>query len=1107
VSPRREPLSSQLVLFSYFLDLLGNPARGPEALPSFAGVARALRDVPEGDDGQHTHFARAMHTWAGMNAAFSDRLYEYDDRIHAHVEAINKNRTMPIQLKYFQYLAALFTEHYLERYFEEPEHRALQNDLNAYADRFNSAKRWQGEEEISFDRKSLNRLAFSMATGSGKSHLITIHYRQLMAHLARARYPVNYANILLINPHTTLSTQLRDELRTSHIPVEFYGENTVGYFETEHDTHQVQILEITRLTERVGTNDGRSIELSDLGKANILFVDEAHRGSSGEQWRAYRDTLCKDRENSFIFEYSATFEQAAGRDNELRWQYARSILFHYPYRTFYADGYGKDYSIVNIDAKAEDDIKRYRLMTAALVAFAEQLWVYGESPALAREYNIACPLWLFVGTTVTATSKTIPDVALVVEYLRDFLTDRRRAVETIGQVINGTLPLRDEQDNLVFAEGYTSHHFPVLREAFHNDTLTSEGLYEFILDHVFHTGGNPVISLHTIAKGQGEIGLRAGDGCPFFGVINVGDASGFIKTLAKERSDIHIGVHDNHTPSLFKSINEDTQVRILIGAAKFREGWSSWRVSSICLLNVGTTEGTQIIQLFGRGVRLRGRTRNGAWTLKRSKADDEGGRPAHLPVLETLHIYGVRASYMQEFKKMLDKAELTIPYQSFDVPVDRRDDLIATNLLIPKVEGDRFVTERQVSLPDNDECLRREAIHITHVVGARAQVRVSDETPVVTTQTHNGTYHLVSAVVALLNWNKIYARLAEYRQKRGWYNLILDRDRLRAIIDAKQYVLDVDDPVELRPTTPNAFARIENIVGDVLIEWVKRYYRREHDRYRQERLVAHIVDSEDDNFFEYYTVQVDTTSPQYDEIKDLLTSKLDQLHASTAEQGVRNIFFDRHLYQPLLALVNEKSLEVTVTPAGLNAGEARFIHNLVGYLNTRPAELVDVEIYLLRNLPKRGVGFFATGNFYPDFILWLVRDGVQHILFVDPKGLHFIQDSEDEKVALSTRIHEYERRLQLTPLGAQVTLDSAIVSINAPESLSGNLRGRTPEEYAAIGIYFQKKKVASREEDDPSYIPVLLQRALERMLGTAGGEPRFSGSAGLATDGGSEGPK
>jgi hypothetical protein len=66
---------------------------------------------------------------------------------------------------------------------------------------------------------------------------------------------------------------------------------------------------------------------------------------------------------------------------------------------------------------------------------------------------------------------------------------------------------------------------------------------------------------------------------------------------------------DRFTPSLFGEIDRTgSRVNVLVGAKKFIEGWSSWRVSAMGLLNIGKGEGPQVIQLFGRGVRLKGKT-------------------------------------------------------------------------------------------------------------------------------------------------------------------------------------------------------------------------------------------------------------------------------------------------------------------------------------------------------------------------------------------------------------------------------------------------------------------------------------------------------------------
>jgi hypothetical protein len=70
------------------------------------------------------------------------------------------------------------------------------------------------------------------------------------------------------------------------------------------------------------------------------------------------------------------------------------------------------------------------------------------------------------------------------------------------------------------------------------------------------------------------------------------------------------------------------------------------------LLRIGKGEGSQVIQLFGRGVRLKGKDKS----LKRSHA--LVGVPDWLESLETLYITGWNADYLQTFRKMLEREDL-----------------------------------------------------------------------------------------------------------------------------------------------------------------------------------------------------------------------------------------------------------------------------------------------------------------------------------------------------------------------------------------------------------------------------------------------------------------
>jgi hypothetical protein len=118
----------------------------------------------------------------------------------------------------------------------------------------------------------------------------------------------------------------------------------------------------------------------------------------------------------------------------------------------------------------------------------------------------------------------------------------------------------------------------------------------------------------------------------------------------------------------------------------------------------------------------------------------------------------------------------------------------------------------------------------------------------------------------------------------------------------------------------------------------------------------------------------------------------------------------------------------------------------------------------------RGIGFFEAGNFYPDFILWLLADGKQYINFIDPKGLRNLKGPDDPKIAFYKTIKEIE-----TDLRAQdpsVTLNSFIISNTPLPEVTWWHGGMTKKE-------FEKRHVLFQLEDRDTYIGKLLAMALE----------------------------
>ena len=92
----------------------------------------------------------------------------------------------------------------------------------------------------------------------------------------------------------------------------------------------------------------------------------------------------------------------------------------------------------------------------------------------------------------------------------------------------------------------------------------------------------------------------------------------------------------------------------------------------------------------------------------------------------------------------------------------------------------------------------------------------------------------------------------------------------------------------------------------------------------------------------------------------------------------------------------------------LNKGEQLFVEDLKKFHDNAGGFFKNKQLYLLRNLSKgRGVGFFEAGNFHPDFILWLLVGGRQHIVFVDPKGIRNLGPT-DPKIQFYETIKEIE---------------------------------------------------------------------------------------------------
>lgn len=1041
-SKKKSPpaFGSQTVLFHWMLHQF--EASSWEALPIDA--LKAAESAPWVTT--PTPFAEALkHRLFPLRRLPNDLLDRLDARVFAATERVNERRgAEPIRWKYFQYLALLFTEYYLERLFSDRE--ALRSDLNAYLSEFNAERDldlppygFVGESEVD----DLDKLAFWQATGSGKTLLLHAHFYQYFAALERHGLP-RPDNVLLITPNSGLARQHEREMKASGLKGSLFQKGQTSLFRRDID-----IIEITRFKSEPGPD---TVSTKLFEGRNLIFVDEGHRGSSKAdgEWRRFRQELAA---KGFCFEYSATFAQAAMKDATIRTEYARAVVIDYAYKRFHGDGYGKHWRILNIRsdrasrARLREEANARGYLTGALTVLYQQLQVHRDNPALTHEHNLARPFCIFVGASVTGGAESQDeqtDILKVIEFLARFVNPRERAENEriLTSLLAGQLGFQTKRKN-----GGDVFHLPTVFPELAARGFNAASLYEAILRLAFNTDKPGLLHVQELKEAQGEMSLAVGENAPF-AVVNVGDIGGVRKLCEDRRYQGLIDVQEKgFKGSLFDAIDQpDSSLSILIGSRKFTEGWSSWRVSVMGLLNLGKSPGTQIIQLFGRGVRLLGKGRS----LKRASPKHggvAGTEKSKLRVMETLSVFGIQADYMDQFEEELraDGAE-----------GDEDEDPIVTSL--PTVRMDPLPKLRVVRMPEVDYANSADRpvlaldpkVHRVYVDAyPRVQFREDpgNKAPLIVAERNTVTWTIPA--FAFVDHDRLYADLVRLKNQRGYANLVLPRvvadggaeePLTRSMLKHGGWY-EVAAPPRLLATDSLRFIDMwQQLAAEMLCAYADAFYKQRRQRY--ETMNAKVVwlhELEEAERAEYFPSKYEVLiDPDETGVAEQLVAWIEALAVKVKRRefddhypGLLSSFGSApHLYNPLLYApsARKQAIRVVTRPTALNDGELAFVKDLRTWLASKPAILGGADVFLLRNESRTGTGFFEVGGFYPDFMLWIVREDAQWLSFVDPKGLGRLSDIKGwSKIRLWETLQEIEARNP--KLG--VRLDSWLVSVTS----------------------------------------------------------------------------
>ncbi len=240
----------------------------------------------------------------------------------------------------------------------------------------------------------------------------------------------------------------------------------------------------------------------------------------------------------------------------------------------------------------------------------------------------------------------------------------------------------------------------------------------------------------------------------------------------------------------------------------------------------------------------------------------------------------------------------------------------------------------------------------------------------------------------------------------------------------------------MRPIRTFCTARRCAVLQTYLDRWMARAEREAEGRNLEPATLSLVRETVP----EYYTVRV-SSDELLKEIERMLR-KPSELYRDGGTPLPR-LHVDRHLFSPVLLHPKDSGLDdLSVSPPGLSHSEARVLKDLRAFWenrhNTEPYR--HIEVHVLRNLPRVGVGFFRRSGFYPDFVVWIKNKRAKEtrVLFIEPHGLHHggLPGNEDKIEALKElgRLSDDDAfRRKWVTLDGYVLTDTALDKIPGAE--------------------------------------------------------------------------
>ncbi|MUU44301.1 restriction endonuclease subunit R [Helicobacter pylori] len=783
----------------------------------------------------------------------------------------------------------------------------------------------------------INRLAFYMATGSGKT-IVIIKLVELLS-VAMGMGLIPKKNIMFFSANEHLIKQFEKEIEKYNRnkdyskQIDFKNLKSVknkDFYRAPKDSLMKKIALFYYRADLMSDEESKENLLNykdcwDNGE-NYVILDEAHKGNKTESKRQAIFSLLSQR--GFLFNFSATFTE----ESDLI-----TAVYNLSVGEWVKLGYGKESVLLkknNLSAFKELKDLNDREKEIALL---KALLLLGMQKRYKTDGYFHDPLMLVFTHSVNVENSDaeifFKTLARVIE--NDDESDFSKAKDDLLEELKEPEFLfsdgKDQKDKIeVFKEGLKGMDFKGLKEAVF---YASSGHIEVII--------NP--------KNNQEIAFKLNTSDKVFCLIKIGDITEWICEKLKSVKVVSKNLSFKEE-SYFSQIDKSS-INILVGSRTFETGWDSTRPSVILFLNIGLDDDAKklVKQSFGRGVRIESvkNQRQRLAYLDIDEAIKKDLKP-HAAMLETLFVIPTNHASLEAILKFQKESKNG---------GENRGSWREIKLEKTPIKHDLFVP-----------CYRKEQTNALKI-SPSASFKMSEKN----FKDLKEYFHLMSEKHFILKHEiydpKDYELLKEMIQKEHFNKVSTwhykDLDYMISEIKGKLY------PNQKVPK--DEFNALDN-------EKIVHFKRIKVKADKKEELVKTIQEVKEYEPLDKERIKIAQGEIDIDNIdkhKQNKTFKVDEAELLKLKE---------HYYTPLIKAKNCDWLKHVVKVKS----ESDFLEELLKITETLQ-ENYDFWAFSkidehLDNLFIPYIDNAAERCFFPDFIFWLQKGGTQIICFIDPKG-------------------------------------------------------------------------------------------------------------------------